>query len=323
MKISILIPIYKVEKYIRRCAESIFRQTYLDLEIIFVDDASPDNSLSILKDTILSFPSRSNQITIISNDSNKGLSYVRNISVNAATGEYVFFVDSDDYIEPNTIALMADNIGKTNADIVIGNYVIHTTNGTKPIRHHKRTKQKEVSMDILSLKNPHHVWNNLIRRSLFTEHHIKALEGVNFGEDHQIMTQAIYYAKKISFLEDITYHYDCTNEESYINSFYTSITEGKAIQLKKTAQFIVHFFENKEKEYLKQAKILEFHYYYWILSQLCLQGKQDIYRKIAKDFAKTDSKYWTLKEQFKPLFRRIVSSYYLMHIYLFLKQERN
>ena len=91
MKISILIPIYKVEKYIRRCAESIFRQTYLDLEIIFVDDASPDNSLSILKDTILSFPSRSNQITIISNDSNKGC------IICLANDGTAYFVHADGY----------------------------------------------------------------------------------------------------------------------------------------------------------------------------------------------------------------------------------
>lgn len=320
MKISILIPIYKVEKYIRRCAESIFRQTYLDLEIIFVDDASPDNSLSILKDTIQSFPSRSNQIRIITNVRNKGLSYVRNISIKAATGEYVFFVDSDDYIEPNTIALMTDNIGKTNADIIIGNYIVHEHKGSKKIRHEKFKNKRDAVLNILSLKSPHHVFNILIRRTLFFNHHIQALEGVNYGEDHQIMTQAVYYAKKISFLNDFTYHYDCTNEESYINSLYTSITEGKVIQLKKTAQFIVHFFENKEKEYLNQAKILEFHYYYWILSQLCLQGKYKTYKEIAKSFQKTDTNYWTLRKWQKPLFKTISSYYLLMRIYLLIKK---
>lgn len=320
MKISILIPIYKVEKYIRRCAESIFRQTYLDLEIIFVDDASPDNSLSILKDTIQSFPSRSNQIRIITNARNKGLSYVRNISIKAATGEYVFFVDSDDYIEPNTIALMADNIGKTNADIIIGNYIVHEHKGSKKIRHQKFKNKRDAVLNILSLKSPHHVFNILIRRTLFFNHHIQALDGVNYGEDHQIMVQSIYHANKISFIDDYTYHYDFTNVNSYINSFYKSITEEKAHQLIRTAQYIVKFFSNKEKEYFDKSQVLEFHYYYWVLSQLCLQGKYKTYKEIAKSFQKTDLNYWTLRKWQKPLFRIITSYYLLMRIYLLIKK---
>ena len=313
---------FQTEQFIRRCAESLFLQSYQYLEFIIVDDASPDKSISILRKAMEAYSHRNSQVSIYTHPHNQGLASTRNTAIKAATGEYIYIVDSDDYIEPNTISLMVEAAEKSNADIVIGNFIVHTTNGTRAIRHQQRTKQKEVLMDILSLKKPHHVWNNLIRRSLFTEHHIKALEGVNYGEDHQIMTQAVYFAKKISFLDDFTYHYDCTNATSYINSFYTSITEEKVTQQLKTAHFIVSFFKDKERDYFIQAKTLEFHYYYWVLTQLCLQGKRNIYKKIAKDFTKTDSMYWKLNEQFKPIFSKIATSYYLMRIYLFMKHEK-
>ena len=322
MKVSILIPIYNVEKYIIRCLDTLFQQTYEELEYIFVDDASPDNSTTILRKVIEAHPHRSTQVNILIHSQNRGLAAARNSAIKAASGKYIYIVDSDDYIEPNTISLMVEEAEKSDADIVIGNFYIHTTNGTQAVHHQHHAKHEDVVMDILSLKNSHHVWNNLMRRSLFTEHHIQALEGVNYGEDHQIMTQAVYYAKKISFLDNFTYHYDYTNTASYIKSFYTSITEEKVIQLLKTARFIVSFFKDKEKIFGDQAQTLEFHYYYWVLSQLCLQGKRNEYRKIAKEFAKTDSKYWTLSKRFKPIFRKTVSSYFLMRIYLHMKHDR-
>ena len=99
MKVSILVPIYRVENYIERCAVSILNQSYDDLEIIFVDVCSPDNSMQVLNQVIKKYPKRISQIKIIKHNENKGLAEARKTAVNAATGQYVFHLDSDDYLE--------------------------------------------------------------------------------------------------------------------------------------------------------------------------------------------------------------------------------
>ena len=97
--VSILVPIYGVEKYIRRCAISLFEQTYLNIEYIFVNDCTNDDSIIILENVINQYPNRQSQIKIIQHETNKGLGEARNTAVAAANGDYLFHVDSDDYID--------------------------------------------------------------------------------------------------------------------------------------------------------------------------------------------------------------------------------
>lgn len=96
-KISLLIPVYGVEKYIERCARSLFGQTYQNIEYIFVDDCTKDSSIAVLKKVLDDYPFRKEQVTIIHHNFNKGLSAARNTAFNHATGDYIIHVDSDDY----------------------------------------------------------------------------------------------------------------------------------------------------------------------------------------------------------------------------------
>ena len=99
--VSILVPVYGVEKYIERCARSIFEQTYHNLDIVFVDDCTPDKSIEILKRVLEEYPGRKAQTRIIRHAYNRGLSAARNTAVAAATGTFLTHVDSDDWIELN------------------------------------------------------------------------------------------------------------------------------------------------------------------------------------------------------------------------------
>ena len=319
MRISILIPVYNVEKYIRRCIESIFQQTYQDLEYIFVDDATPDKSISIIQESLLDYPNRAPYVKIISHSHNRGVAAARNTGLEAATGDYFYFIDPDDYIETNTISIMADEAKKSNADIIFGNILVHDKNSTKAIIHHPFNQKKDAIISMIGLNQSHHLVNNLIRLSLIKKHHIKAIEGVNYGEDHLIMVQVVYYASIISNIEECTYHYDCSNSNSYVQTFHTSISDDKVTQIIKAIKAILDFFKDKEPIYYEYAKSTEFHYFYWVLSQLCRQGKRKKYEEIAKLFITTEPRYWTLRDWFKPLFRNIVSSYCLMRIYLLFK----
>ena len=104
VKISVIIPIYKVESFIARCAESLFNQTFDEgIEYIFVDDASPDDSVKILQDIIAEYPNRFQQVKILHHKFNQGLPAARNTGLAEAIGEYVFHFDSDDYADPDML----------------------------------------------------------------------------------------------------------------------------------------------------------------------------------------------------------------------------
>ena len=102
-KVSICVPIYGVEQYIERCVRSLFEQTYENIQYIFVNDCTKDKSIEILQQLLVQYPHRESQVHIITHDRNRGLGAARNTAVDAATGEFLFHVDSDDYIDVTTI----------------------------------------------------------------------------------------------------------------------------------------------------------------------------------------------------------------------------
>ena len=122
IKVSILIPIYNASKTIESCLSSVLEQTYSNIEYILVNDGSTDNSVEIVHAIIAKYPNRKNNVQILENASNRGISYTRNVLLNKATGDYIYFVDSDDYVFPNAIELLVDVVEKTSVEIVRTNY---------------------------------------------------------------------------------------------------------------------------------------------------------------------------------------------------------
>lgn len=124
-KVSIIVPTYNGEKYIKKCVESIMNQTYSNIEIIIVNDGSTDSTKKIIEE----LKRKDNRIKLYSNK-NKGVSFSRNFGIDKSTGEYIFFVDSDDHIKPNTIEIMMDIIKKYDCDVVRCNYMVEKEDGT-------------------------------------------------------------------------------------------------------------------------------------------------------------------------------------------------
>ena len=118
-KVSILVPVYNVAAFIEKCARSLFEQTFADIEYVFVDDCSPDNSVEILQRVLEDYPERKSCVKILRHEVNKGVSSARNTALRNASGDYVFFVDSDDFLELDAIALLLDKAKGTNVDIVL------------------------------------------------------------------------------------------------------------------------------------------------------------------------------------------------------------
>ena len=117
-KISIIVPVYNTEKYLNKCLDSLVNQTYKNIEIICVNDESPDNSLSILEE----YAKKDSRVRVI-NKKNAGASEARNTGLSEASGEYIMFLDSDDWIETDTCMIALDNMKKHNVDVVMWPYL--------------------------------------------------------------------------------------------------------------------------------------------------------------------------------------------------------
>ena len=250
--ISILVPVYGVEKYIERCARSLFEQTYPNIEFIFVDDASPDKSVDILYRIIECYPKREGCSTVIRHQKNLGLAMARNTLLDNCKGEFLFHVDSDDWIEPNAIELLVKRQQETEADIVTGIYYAHIFDDknseiNKFVPQNNQNKEKD-RMDLLKdmLKVGSYVatWNRLIRSSLYHDNNIRYVKGIDAGEDLMITPRLVYFSRKVTFCDSVTYHYNQSNPNSYVNVFTHSFE--MQLQLMHAVQLNVDFFREKE-----------------------------------------------------------------------------
>lgn len=218
-KVSVLVPVYGVEKYIERCAVSLFEQTYEDVEYIFVDDCSPDRSVSILRSVVELYPKRKAQVRIVSNEKNLGLGATRARALDEATGEGVMHVDSDDYLPPQAIELLWRKMQETDADIVDGAWQRVTPNGvSQPIMPYQG-RNAERYLRLLLCQNivQNNVWGKLFKRSLYTKHGINGVAGIDLAEDYSLMARLMLHAKR-AFITDSVYFYCDDNAVSYTHT---------------------------------------------------------------------------------------------------------
>lgn len=208
--ISIIVPIYKVENYLEKCIESILNQTYKDIEIILVDDGSPDNCGKICDE----YAKKDKRIKVI-HKQNGGLSDARNFGIDLATGEYIIFVDSDDYIDRNMCRILLNYAKKYDADIVSCNFKDVYVNNVEKINKQCINKNLEIVSNIKALykyflKNTTDmvvVWNKLYKKKVFfDEKNVRFPKG-KLHEDMYTTYKLYYYASKIVFIDDILYYY--------------------------------------------------------------------------------------------------------------------
>jgi len=224
MSISVIIPIYNVEPYIERCARSILEQTYEDKEIIFVDDASPDRSIAVLNSVLANYPGQ--KVTVLHHAHNQGLAAARKTGLEAAKGEYVVSVDSDDYIEPNMLELVAKKAQETDADVIAMDGYFEWNNQRKIYRSKEESDPHAYSRLLVSGASLPSVWLHVIRRTLYTRTGIMPIEGLNYGEDYVVTPRLCWYANRIAKVPVSLYHYSQTNTSSIVRSVSTKNIEN-------------------------------------------------------------------------------------------------
>lgn len=199
--VSVLVPVYGVERYIGRCARSLFGQTMTEgVEFIFVDDCTPDGSIEVLKRVMAEFPQCC--VKILRHDENKGLPTARKTGLTAASGEYVLHVDSDDWVEPDMVETLYEAAVRDNADIAVCDYFLSTRTADKAVAQNIRPEH--YLEDMLMAKVTWSVWNKLVKRSLY-----KAVEFpvASMAEDAVIMFQLNVLTAKRTFVRRPLYHY--------------------------------------------------------------------------------------------------------------------
>lgn len=237
-KVSVIIPVYNVEQYIERCARSLFKQTLDDIEYIFVNDCTPDNSMAILTNTISDYPTRAAQIKIINHDVNKGLPTARRSGLAVATGDYIIYCDSDDWVDVTIYEKMWRKAISEDFDMIICGYRKTDEIGkTLLSENFKDIPKKDVKRLLLADMIPNYLWNKLIKRDLF--HLIDEWPIDNMHEDYAVSVPIAHQCHSIGFVNEPLYNY-FINRNGISNN---AITFDKMMQIKRNTEIAISYIE--------------------------------------------------------------------------------
>ena len=246
-KVSIVIPIYKSEKYIERCARSLFNQTLDNIEFIFIDDCSPDQSIKILDNIIEEYKTkieRNNWVVQIEKMSvNSGQAAVRQYGILVATGDYIIHCDSDDWIEEGMINEMWSLANKNDLDVVICDFTHIKGDDIVCYQGMKSNDKNNAFNQILGFQASWALWNKLFRHSLYQRIQLPQ-DGMNMGEDMAIVVQLLFYCKRVGYINKPLYNY-WNNVESITNQKTILALYNNFIQRYGNICLLLSFFRNK------------------------------------------------------------------------------
>ena len=231
--ISIIVPIYNAEKFINKCVDSLLNQTKKEIELILINDGSTDNTHNILKKY------NDKRIKYFKNK-NQGIGKTRNFGIEKATGKYIMFVDSDDYLKENACEELYDKAEETKADLVICDfYKVYDDGHQEKIKlpSFKDGKLKDMPNILLDINlSP---WNKLYKTKLIKDNNIKFVEGIKY-EDAPFVSTALDCAKKITKLDSyLNYYVIHGNSE-------TTVRDKRIFDILKIVDMIRKYFKNKK-----------------------------------------------------------------------------
>ena len=212
--VSIIVPIYNVEKYIGECLESLFSQSYSHIEYVFVNDATPDRSMNILN----SYINRYNIVdkcVVFNNSSNLGLAATRINGIKSAHGDYLMFLDSDDTLSTNAVEALLQCAESRNADIVESNMQFNMDSGYKILKRNKKDSVRDYLYSYISFGAPPSLMGKLYRRGLFDNVEELFLVGRDFIEDTYATPMLYCKASVIANIDIVTYFYRANNMSSH------------------------------------------------------------------------------------------------------------
>lgn len=253
MKVTAVIPFFNVAGYIERCARSLLSQTLDDVEFIFVDDCSPDESLSVLKRVISQYPSRN--VRVLSHEVNKGLPAARNSGLAQANGEFIYHCDSDDWLEPTMLEKMYNAAKATGSEIVYCDYYLSFSENERLIHNPSYSSPDELlKLGFLSGAAKYNVWNKLVKKSLYVDNAVLFPSGHSMGED---MTMIILASKSkaVAFVPEGLYHYVQTNNGAFTKTSSEANLQDVRFNADRTIECLSGSLGPDENKYLSLFKL--------------------------------------------------------------------
>ena len=237
IKVSILVPFYKVENYVGRCVESLFTQTYKNIEYVFVNDCTPDGSMEVINEKIDKY-GMNDKCKMIIHNQNQGISASRNDCLDNMTGDYFLFIDSDDYIDQDMVELLVEAAVRENADIsgcgYIEEYADHSVE--HPQKYTNDHGEMMRAITLLTIKGV--MWKLLVRSTIVTEHkdEVRFIPDRNMVDDYLFCCQIFYYAKRFASVDRCMYHWIQYNPNNYTHTTVFAV-ESQAAAIRKTEDF--------------------------------------------------------------------------------------
>lgn len=240
-KISIIIPIYNAENFLKQCIDSVIHQSYKNLEIILVDDGSTDSCGKICDDYAMT----DSRIKVI-HQKNGGVAVARNAGMDTATGKYIMFLDADDFYEMNSCEIFYNEIEKRNADLVVGNYIHTTYDGVKweqPL--YDINLYDHFKLSITDYQKSFYVINSIVvnkifKREFLETYHTRFIPSA-LAEDAIFMTFCYVHTNNSYYIKDIIYNYRQSKENTSIS---TSCSKAYFENLNESYKKIFHNFES-------------------------------------------------------------------------------
>lgn len=263
--VSVVIPVYNNQEYLEACIESVLRQTYVNLEIIVVNDGSTDNSLSIISKYV-----NADERVFCINKENEGLPLARKSGILAANGKYVQHLDSDDTLIGDAIQRLVDAAENTQADIVAAPFYFCYQNRAPELSTtllFEELSGVDYYREILNERAYWSVWSNFQKRSLYLNYPIKTVPHISFGEDAILMTQICLYAHKVVSIPKPTLNYNRYSTSMSFQFNLSKYREFRAYQiwieqyLKKKGLFVM-FGEELARMHIKTT-FLSIHWKYF------------------------------------------------------------
>ena len=267
--VSVIVPVYKVEKYVARCIDSILNQTYPNWELILVDDGSPDDSGSICDE----YAAKDNRIRVFHKE-NGGVSSARNLGIEKSTGNLLMFVDSDDWINTQCIEQCLNKAADSDLIRFGLQYIFKGKDIPDYIlRINESLSLNEYRKLLVSRKTALGVCGGMYRRSIFFQHRIRFNESIIMGEDWLVNFQYLKHCSSVCIIDKPFYTYNRSNEDGCTNNYSIS----KDLQMIKVAQFILDDNLLSTKEYAQSKTECKINVYYQTLTHLlsgCKSFKQ-------------------------------------------------
>lgn len=310
--VSIIIPVYNAANTLPKCIASLFAQTYHDIELIFINDCSTDQTKEVLMQSISDHQGTGICARVIDHEQNKGVAAGRNTGLDNASGEFIYFVDADDWIEDDLVEKLVSRAVDKQLDVIGCEWYLTYS-------------QKERYMPQVDVKAPlkgfeamcggvlrWNLWLFMVRKSIFEENQIRFIPGLNMGEDMMVMGKVLLSAKSIEIIHKPLYHYNQMNESSLTKE----VSERHLTQVVKNLQELESYVKKtKGRDLDESLHFLKLN----IKLPLLMSDRSSSFEKWKRIFPESDS--YIMKNKMLPLRTRMVQwfaakgQFWLLKIY--------